>query len=98
MDSWHKLVEEKKLIWMEEFFEHIRSGSYWDVDFETYVKFKVFCFQFKDDINDALSDMKTKEPETTFDQVAHDMFLDITRDMDGLVEDADRTINNMPKA
>ena len=98
MDSWFELVEEKKLIWMKEFFKHVENGHYWDVGFETYVKFKVFCFQFEDDINESLKEIKLKEPDVTFDQVAHDMFLDITKDVDGLIDDVDRTINDMPRA
>ena len=82
LDKWTRLVKDNREKWMEQYFNHIRAGRYWDVGYDIFAKFKVFCYQFKDDINDALKEAKKTEPKISFEDVAHDCFLEITEDLE----------------
>tara|TARA_R100001443_G_C3270293_1_gene157882 strand:- start:92 stop:427 length:336 start_codon:yes stop_codon:yes gene_type:complete len=83
-DTWLKLIEENKKQWAKDLYELILAGRYWDINFDRYAKYRVFSIHFKKEIIKVLEKARDMFPEDEmqFEDVAHDLFLCVSEDME----------------
>ena len=102
-DKWNELVQTNREKWAKDLYELVLKGEYWDVSFDRYAKYRVFCIHFKSQIKELFEGAKKQFPslELTREDVAHDLFLSVTEDEDfakDLDEKAESIIDMLPKA
>ena len=102
-DKWNQLVEKNKKQWAKDLYELIKKGQYWDVSFDRYSKYRVFCIHFKREIYKVFDIAKKEFPDLdiTVEDVSHDLYLSMTEDDSAIKEIEEKiesVINNIPKA
>ena len=102
-DEWDNLIQKNREKWAKDLYELVLKGDCWDVSFDRYAKYRVFCIHFKSQIKQLFEEAKKQFPslELTHEDVAHDLFLSVTEDEDfakDLDEKAESIIDMLPKA
>ncbi len=102
IDSWKEMIEKNKLEWAEDLYRLILAGKYWDISFDRYTKYRVFCIHFKIEIERVKEEAVNMFPEDdfTFEDVAHDLFLSVSEDMgaiEKLSDDIDEITTELAK-
>ena len=102
IDEWKGLIELHKLEWAKDLYELILKGQYWDINFDRYTKYRVFCIHFKFEIEKVRQEATKMFPDDsfTFEDVAHDLFLSVSEDVvaiEKLSDDIDEITTELAK-
>ena len=102
-EKWNKLVKKNKREWAKDLYELIQRGRYWDVSFDRYTKYRVFCIHFELQIKEVFNSAKIEFPELdlSLEDVSHDLYLSVTEDGDVIkrIEDnIESVIDSLPRA
>ena len=102
-EEWDSIVKKNKDAWAKDLYELIKKRRYWDVCFDRYSKYRIFCMHFEVQIKNIFKEAREKFPEMelSLEDVSHDLYLSVTEEDDfieQMEDEINEVIKNLPKA